>query len=376
MRRIEKYIYQKPGWPRFFWNTEKLLTLLTEVRNMQGRIVGQMSALGFSLKDHANLEILTQDILNSTEIEGEVLDKNQVRSSIARRLGLNVSGLVASDRNVDAVVEMMIDATRNFDQPLTRGRIIGWHNTLFPSGYSGMLKIRVGKFRDDASGPMQVISGPIGKEKVHYQAPPAAALEIEMAAFFDWFNKEQGIDLVIKSALAHLWFVTLHPFDDGNGRIARALADMILARSDGRPHRFYSMSAQIRAERKQYYEVLEKTQKSSLDVTCWLEWFLKCLLNAIKASAKTLDMVVFKHNFWLTNAAKIENERQRKMLNKLLDGFDGNLTSSKWAKICKCSQDTALRDIRDLLEKKILQKLPGGSRSTAYALKKGCPTGL
>ena len=376
MRRIEKYIYQKPGWPRFFWNTEKLLTLLTEVRNMQGRIVGQMSALGFSLKDHANLEILTQDILNSTEIEGEVLDKNQVRSSIARRLGLNVSGLVASDRNVDAVVEMMIDATRNFDQPLTRGRIIGWHNTLFPSGYSGMLKIRVGKFRDDASGPMQVISGPIGKEKVHYQAPPAAALESEMAAFLDWFNKEQGIDLVIKSALAHLWFVTLHPFDDGNGRIARALADMILARSDGQPHRFYSMSAQIRAERKQYYEVLEKTQKSSLDVTCWLEWFLKCLLNAIKESAKTLGLVVFKHNFWLANAAKLENERQRKMLNKLLDGFDGNLTSSKWAKICKCSQDTALRDIRDLLEKQILQKLPGGSRSTAYALKKGCPTGL
>jgi len=376
MRRIEKYIYQKPGWPRFFWNTEKLLTLLTEVRNMQGRIVGQMSALGFSLKDHANLEILTQDILNSTEIEGEVLDKNQVRSSIARRLGLNVSGLVASDRNVDAVVEMMIDATRNFDQPLTRGRIIGWHNTLFPSGYSGMLKIRVGKFRDDASGPMQVISGPIGKEKVHYQAPPAAALEIEMAAFFDWFNKEQGIDLVIKSALAHLWFVTLHPFDDGNGRIARALADMILARSDGQSYRFYSMSSQIRAERKQYYEVLEKTQKSSLDVTCWLEWFLKCLLNAIKESAKTLGLVVFKHNFWLANAAKLENERQRKMLNKLLDGFDGNLTSSKWAKICKCSQDTALRDIRDLLEKQILQKLPGGSRSTAYALKKGCPTGL
>jgi len=376
MRRIEKYIYQKPDWPRFFWNTEKLLTLLTEVRNMQGRIVGQMSVLGFSLKDHANLEILTQDILNSTEIEGEVLDKNQVRSSIARRLGLNVSGLVASDRNVDAVVEMMIDATRNFDQPLTRGRIIGWHNTLFPSGYSGMLKIRVGKFRDDASGPMQVISGPIGKEKVHYQAPPAAALEIEMAAFFDWFNKEQGIDLVIKSALAHLWFVTLHPFDDGNGRIARALADMILARSDGQSYRFYSMSSQIRAERKQYYEVLEKTQKSSLDVTCWLEWFLKCLLNAIKESAKTLGLVVFKHNFWLANAAKLENERQRKMLNKLLDGFDGNLTSSKWAKICKCSQDTALRDIRDLLEKQILQKLPGGSRSTAYALKKGCPTGL
>lgn len=370
MRRIEKYIYQKPDWPRFFWNTEKLLTLLTEVRNLQGRLVGQMSVMGFALKDQANLEILTQDILNSNEIEGEILDKNQVRSSIARRLGLDISGLVSSDRNVDAVVEMMIDATGNFDQPLTRDRITGWHNTLFPSGYSGMLKIRVGRFRDDATGPMQVISGPIGKEKVHYQAPPAKSLESGMTDFLNWFNNEQNIDLVIKSALAHLWFVTLHPFDDGNGRIARALADMILARSDGQSYRFYSMSSQIRAERKQYYEVLEKTQKSSLDVTCWLEWFLKCLLNAIKTSAKTLGLVVFKHNFWLANAAKLENERQRKMLNKLLDGFDGNLTSSKWAKICKCSQDTALRDIRDLLEKQILQKLPGGSRSTAYVLKK------
>ena len=369
MRRIEKYIYQKPHWPNFFWETEKLLTLLTEVRNLQGRIVGQMSVLGFALKNQANLEILTQDVLNSTEIEGEILDKNQVRSSIARRLGLDVSGLVSSDRNVDAVVEVMIDATKNFDQPLTRERIFGWHNTLFPTGYSGMFKVQVGKLRDDSSGPMQVVSGPIGKEKVHYQAPAAEILESEMAAFLNWFNNEQSIDLVIKSALAHLWFVTLHPFDDGNGRIARALADMILAQSDGQSYRFYSMSSQIRIERKQYYEVLEKTQKSSLDVTCWLEWFLNCLLNAIKASETMLEKVIFKHNFWLLNSSRLENERQQKMLNKLLDGFEGKLTTSKWAKICKCSQDTALRDIKDLLEKQILKKLPGGSRSTAYALK-------
>jgi len=369
MRRIEKYIYQKPDWPNFFWETEKLLTLLTEVRNLQGRIVGKMSVLGFALKNQANLEILTQDVLNSTGIEGEILDINQVRSSIARRLGLNVSGLVSSDRNVDAVVEVMIDATNNFSQPLTRERISGWHNTLFPTGYSGMFKVQVGKFRDDSSGPMQVVSGSIGKEKVHYQAPAAELLESEMTAFLHWFNNKQNIDLVIKSALAHLWFVTLHPFDDGNGRIARALADMILTQSDGQSYRFYSMSSQIRNERKQYYEVLEKTQKSSLDVTCWLEWFLNCLLNAIKASETMLEKVIFKHNFWLHNASKLENERQQKMLNKLLEGFEGTLTSSKWAKICKCSQDTALRDIKDLLEKQILKKLPGGSRSTAYALK-------
>ncbi len=369
MRRIEKYIYQKPDWPHFFWNSEKLLTLLTEVRNLQGRIVGQMSVLGFALKNQANLEILTQDVLNSSEIEGEILDKNQVRSSIARRLGLDVSGLVSSDRNVDAVVEVMIDATKNFDQPLTRERICGWHNTLFSTGYSGMFKVRSGRFRDDSSGPMQVVSGPIGKEKVHYQAPAAEILESEMAAFLNWFNNEQSIDLVIKSALAHLWFVTLHPFDDGNGRIARALADMVLARSDGQSYRFYSMSSQIRIARKQYYEVLEKTQKSSLDVTCWLEWFLNCFLNAIKASETMLEKVVFKHNFWLINSSKLENERQQKVLNMLLDGFEGKLTSSKWAKICKCSQDTALRDIKNLLEKQILKKLPGGSRSTTYALK-------
>jgi len=369
MRRIDKFIYQKPGWPGFFWDSEKLVALLAEVRNLQGLLVGKMSVLGFELKKQANLEILTQDILNTTQIEGEILDKNQVRSSIARRLGLNVSGMVSSDRNVDAVVEVMVDATEKFDQPLTRERIHGWHNTLFPSGYSGMLKVLVGRYRDDSSGPMQVVSGPIGKEKVHYQAPPAEILENEMAAFLSWFNREQSIDLVIKSALAHLWFVTLHPFDDGNGRIARALSDMILAQSDGQSYRFYSMSSQIRVERKQYYEILEKTQKSSLDVTGWLQWFLNCLLNAIRASDRMLEKVIYKHHFWMINACRIENERQQKMLNRLLDGFEGNLTTSKWAKVCKCSHDTALRDINDLLEKGILYKLPGGSRSTTYALR-------
>ncbi|MFZ5952481.1 MAG: Fic family protein [Candidatus Rifleibacteriota bacterium] len=365
---MAKYIYQNPDWPNFFWDSEKLLTLLTEVRNRQGRIVGKMSALGFELKNQANLEILTQDVLNSNEIEGETLDKNQVRSSIARRLGLEVSGLVASDRNVDSVVEVMIDATKNFDKPLTKERVLGWHNTLFPSGYSGMYKIQVGKFRDGNSGPMEVISGPFGKEKVHFQAPSAELLENEMNLFLTWFNGEQKIDLVIKSALAHLWFVTLHPFDDGNGRIARALADMILARSDGQSFRFYSMSSQIKIERKKYFEALEKTQKSSLDISDWLEWFLSCLLNAIKASESILEKIVFKHDFWLKNSSKLENERQQKMINMLLDGFEGKLTSSKWAKICKCSQDTALRDIKALLEKQILKKLTGGSRSTAYDL--------
>lgn len=369
MRRIEKYIYQKANWPSFLWDNEKLLNLLAEVRNLQGRLVGKMSLLGFELKNQANLEILTQDIINSTEIEGEILDKDQVRSSIARRLGLEISGLVPSERNVDSVVEIMVDATRNFNKALTQERILGWHNTLFPTGYSGMFKVQVGKYRDDSSGPMQVVSGPIGKEKVHYQAPAAEALEKEMEAFLSWFNSDQNIDLVLKSAIAHLWFVTIHPFDDGNGRIARALADMILARADGQSYRFYSMSSQIRKERSKYYKILEKTQKGSLDITIWLEWYLKCLLNAIQVSDSILEKVIFKHNFWLKNSPKLENERQKKMLNKLLEGFEGKLTTSKWAKICKCSHDTALRDINDLIKKEILAKVPGGGRSTAYFLK-------
>jgi len=366
---MKKYIYQNPDWPGFLWNNEKLLNLLAQVRNLQGRIVGKMSFLGFELKNQANLEILTQDVLNSTKIEGEILDKDQVRSSIARRLGLEVSGLVPSDGNVDAVVEIMIDATRHFEASLTTNRILGWHNTLFPTGYSGMFKVQVGKYRDDASGPMQVVSGPIGKEKVHYQAPSAVNLENEMNTFLTWFNNSQNIDLVLKSAIAHLWFVTIHPFDDGNGRIARALADMLLAQSDGQSYRFYSMSSQIRKERSKYYKILEKTQKGNLDITLWLEWYLNCLLDAINESEGILVKVVFKHNFWLKNSSKLENKRQKKMLNKLLEGFEGKLTTSKWAKICKCSHDTALRDITDLIKKQILKKVLGGGRNTAYDLK-------
>ena len=362
------YIYEQSDWPQFKWNAEKLLNLLTEVRNIQGHVVGKMGALGFDLKNQANLEILTQDVLKSTEIEGELLNPDQVRSSVARRLGLDISGLVHSDRNVDGVVEMMIDATENFDKPLNKDRLFAWHNALFPAAYSGMYKVLVGQWRDDSTGPMQVVSGPMGKEKIHYQAPPASALEAEMERFIEWINHRQDIDLVMKAAISHLWFVTLHPFEDGNGRIARAITDMNLAESDNQSYRFYSMSSQIRNERKQYYELLEKTQKGNLDITDWLEWFLNCLLHALKSSETILERVIFKHNFWMSNSSSIKNERQRKLLNKLLDGFDGKLTSSKWAKIGKCSQDTAARDIQDLIGKRILYKLPGGGRSTGYDL--------
>lgn len=362
------YIYEQSDWPQFKWNAEKILTLLTEVRNMQGQVVGKMGALGFELKNQANLEILTQDVLKSTEIEGELLNPDQVRSSVARRLGLDVSGLVHSDKNVDGVVEMMIDATENFDKPLTKDRLFSWQNALFPTGYSGMYKVFVGQWRDDSTGPMQVVSGPMGKEKVHYQAPPASSMETEMKSFIEWINDRQDIDLVIKAALAHLWFVTLHPFEDGNGRIARAITDMKLAQSDNQSYRFYSMSSQIRNERRQYYDILEKSQKGNLDITDWLEWFLNCLLHALKFSETILEKVIFKHNFWINNSSVIKNERQKKLINQLLDGFDGKLTTSKWAKISKCSQDTATRDIQDLIEKRILYKLPGGGRSTGYDL--------
>lgn len=363
------YIYEQPDWPHFKWNSEKLLTLLTEVRNLQGQVVGKMGALGFDLKNQANLEILTQDVLKSTEIEGELLNPDQVRSSVARRLGMDVSGLVHSDRNVDGVVEMMIDATENFDKPFSKDRLFAWHSALFPTAYSGMHKVLIGHWRDDSTGPMQVVSGPMGKETVHYQAPPANNIDSEMKKFIVWINKKQKNDLVIKAALAHLWFVTLHPFEDGNGRIARAITDMNLSQSDNQSYRFYSMSTQIRKERKKYYEILEKTQRGNIDITEWLDWFLNCLLRALKSSESILQKVIFKHNFWLNNSLLIKNERQVKLLNRLLDGFDGKLTSTKWAKMGKCSQDTATRDIQDLIEKEILYKLPGGGRSTGYDLK-------
>ncbi len=362
------YIYQNTRWPQFEWEFERLFSLLAMVRHRQGKVVGKMGALGFGLKNQANLEILTLDVLKSTEIEGELLNADQVRSSIARRLGLEISGLVPSDRNVDGVVDMMLDATSNYKQELTQDRLFAWHNSLFPGGQSGMYKVLVGNWRDDSTGPMQVVSGPISREEVHFQAPAANQIEKEMALFIDWLNGQQDLDMVLKAGIAHLWFVTIHPFEDGNGRVARAITDMVLARSDEQSYRFYSMSTQIRKERNGYYDILESTQKGTLDITDWLEWFLNCLLHALEASDILLDKVIFKHDFWMQNASQIENDRQKKVINKLLDGFEGNLNTSKWAKIGKCSTDTALRDMQDLVNKQILIKLPGGGRSTSYGL--------
>lgn len=363
------YLYNNQNWPIFEWNSEKLLPLLSYVRNRQGKLIGKMGALGFELQNEANLEILTIEIIKSTEIEGEFLDREQVRSSIARRLGLDISGLVYSERNVDGIVDLMLDATRNYDKELNKERLFSWHAALFPTGQSGMYKIITGNWRDDSTGPMQVVSGALGKEKVHYQAPPAVQLENEMRTFFDWFNLEQHIDSVLKAAIAHLWFVTLHPFEDGNGRISRALSDMLLARSDEQSYRFYSMSTQIRKERNSYYDILEKTQKSSLEITNWLEWFLNSLLHSIEDSEKLLEKVIYKHVFWLRHSKVTINGRQRKILNMLMDDFEGVLNTTKWAKIGKCSQDTALRDIQDLIEKGILTKTEQGGRSTNYELK-------
>ena len=321
------------------------------------------------LRDQATLQVLTEDVLKTSEIEGERLNPETVRSSVARRLGVDVGALAPADRHVDGVVDMVLDATGHFEQPLTEERLFGWHAALFPTGYSGMDKINTGVWRDDASGPMRVMSGPIGREKVHYEAPPANQLAIQMSDFLHWFNSLDEPDLLIKAGLAHLWFVSIHPFDDGNGRIARAVGDMALTRADQSPQRFYSLSAQIQRERKDYYDQLEQTQKGSLDVTTWLEWFLGCLLRAMRGADVTLSAVLAKARFWQHWANTPMNERQIKLLNRLLDGFEGKLTSSKWGKICKCSPDTALRDITDLLHQDVLLKSGAGGRSTSYELK-------
>lgn len=363
------YIYNDKNWPLFKWESQKLLPLISHVRNRQGRLIGKMGALGFDLKNEANLEILTLDVIKSTEIEGEILSADQVRSSIARRLGLEISGLVPSERNVDGIVDLMIDATKNFEQTLSNERLFSWHRSLFPTGESGLYKIISGNWRDDSTGPMQVVSGALGKEKVHYQAPPANKVEKEMKLFLEWFNQEQEMDIVLKAAIAHLWFITIHPFEDGNGRIARAIADMLLARSDEQSYRFYSMSTQIRKQRNDYYAILESTQRETLDITKWIEWFLNCLLNAIDNSEKLLEKIIFKHSFWLRFAGANINSRQRKILNLLMEDFEGVLNTTKWAKIAKCSQDTALRDIQDLIDKGILAKSSKGGRSTNYELK-------
>ena len=368
-----RYIHEHSDWPEFNWDQSKLANQLASVRHRQGRLIGRMQALGFPLREEAVLNTLTEDVLKSSEIEGEVLDKNQVRSSIARRLGIDAGALTAADRNVEGVVEMMLDATQKYQEPLTDERLFGWHASLFPTGRSGMSKITVGAWRDDKLGPMQVVSKPYSdRPEVHYQAPAAPRLAADMKSFLHWFNGDSDVDPVVKAALAHLWFVTIHPFDDGNGRIARAIADMALARSEDSPQRFYSMSAQIRAERNAYYDILEKTQKAdTLDITPWLEWFLSCLDSAFHGTETILAAVFKKAEFWTKHAAAPLNDRQRDILNRLLDGFDGKLTSSKYAIIEKTSPDSALRDITDLVERGILEKDQGGGRSTSYSLVDG-----
>ena len=362
------YIHELPDWPHFRWNNEALAKPLAEVRHRQGVVIGHMGALGFDLRQEAVLQTLTSDVLKSSEIEGEKLDAEQVRSSIARRLGMDIGGLKAADRNVEGVVEMMLDATRHYDQPLTTDRLFAWHAALFPTGRSGMRKIKVGAWRDDSGGPMQVVSGPLGKERVHFQAPLAPRLDKDINAFLDWFNANGDIDLVMKAGLAHLWFVSIHPFDDGNGRIARAIADMALARSENSSQRFYSMSTQIREERDAYYEILERTQKGGMEVTPWMAWFLACLDRAINGAQTVLRGILEKAKFWESIRDVGINDRQRLVLGKLLDGFEGKLTTTKYAKLTKSSQDTALRDMTYLVDKGVLVRSTEGGRSTSYRL--------
>jgi Fic family protein len=362
------YIYELKGWPEFNWEMTSVVPRLGEVRHRQGLIIGQMDAAGFDIKESALLDTLTLDVTKSSEIEGEQLDAVQVRSSIANRLGIDIGGAVPSDRNVDGVVAMMLDATQQYDKPLTKERLFGWHSELFPTGRSGMQKITVGDWRTPEAGPMQVVSGPMGRRRVHFEAPDASLVPREMSRFLDWFNADPTEDAVMKAAIAHLWFVTIHPFDDGNGRIARAISDLQLARSDGSPQRFYSMSAQILKEKQGYYDLLESTQKGNLDITAWIKWFLDCLYHAMDSTEETLKGVLERKRFWEKYRDVSLNARQQLMISKMLDGFFGKLTSGKWAKMMKTSTDTALRDIQDLLDKGILEKEPGGGRSTNYRL--------
>ncbi len=373
MQKRKFYIHEQDNWTNFTWNEKLVSKKLAETRNLQGRLLGRMASIGFNLQDEAILTTLTLEIVKSSEIEGEILNLEQVRSSIARRLGIELSGAIESDRHIDGIVEMMLDATQRYNLPITKERLFSWHSALFPTGWSNMYKIVVADWRKDTTGPMQVVSGAMGKEKVHFEAPSSDRIDAEMNKFINWVENETEIDLVLKSAIAHLWFVTIHPFEDGNGRITRAITEMLLARSDGSAKRFYSMSSQIRSERKQYYEILEKTQKGGSDITDWILWFLECLNASLVGTFELLSSVIIKADFWTRHSTTILNERQQKMLNKLLDGFKGKLTSSKWGKICKCSQDTALRDIQDLIKKDILQKEAGGGRSTNYELT--IPTG-
>jgi Fic family protein len=363
-----KYIWQDPNWPNWQFSLAELAAPLAEVSRAQGLLLGRLADAGMMLRDQASLAALTEDVVKTCEIEGESLNAQSVRSSIARRLGVDIGALAPVDRHIEGVVDMVLDATSNRDMPLSIDRLFGWHAALFPTGYSGMSRINVGTWRDDANGPMQVVSGPVSRQRVHFEAPPADRVDFEMSRFLNWANGTPLEPPLIRAGLGHLWFVTLHPFDDGNGRIARAIGDLLLARSDGSAQRFYSLSAQIQRERQAYYDILEKTQKCSLDVTAWLSWFLETLHCAIDQAHVTLDTVLAKAHFWQRFAGVPLNERQIKLLNKLLDGFDGKLTTAKWAAIAKCSTDTALRDINDLLMQGVLLKTEAGGRSSSYFL--------
>lgn len=362
------YIHQRPGWPDLTWDSEALAGPLAAVRHKQGRHLGRMEALGFQLRTEASLTVLTEEVVKSSAIEGVHLNPEEVRSSIARKLGLDAAGLPVPSRQVEGVVQMMLDATRNFDEPLTAKRLFGWHAALFPTGHTGIHSITVAAWRGDEKGPMQVVSGPIGKETVHYQAPSAERLDEEMSRFLAWFDSPPPIDPVLKAGVAHFWFVTIHPFDDGNGRIGRAIADMALSQADGTKDRYYSMSSGIEAERKQYYLQLEAAQRGSLDITAWLAWFLACLDRTIENADRSLGAVLEKARLWQKINPQPVNERQRGVINRMLDNFKGHLTTSKYAKLAKCSNDTALRDIKELLERGIIVQNPGGGRSTSYRL--------
>lgn len=362
------YIWQSADWPAWRYDPGALASPLADVSLAQGRLLGRLADVGMGLRDHASLAALTDDVVKTSEIEGERLDVASVRSSIARRLGVDIGALAPADRHVDGVVSMVLDATLESAAPLTLQRLLGWHAALFPTGYSGLSRFRVGALRDDAHGPMQVVSGPVGRQRIHFEAPPASCLADELHRLLQWIEQDEHDAPLLKAGLGHLWFVTLHPFDDGNGRIARAIGDLLLARADRSPQRFYSLSAQIQRERRGYYDILERTQKGSLDVTAWLAWFLDALQRALDTAHVALDGILFKHRFWQRWADAPLNPRQRKLVNRLLDGFDGKLTSSRWASMASCSPDTALRDINELLSLGVLRRLPGGGRSTAYAL--------
>lgn len=362
------YLHEHKHWWNFWFDAKAVINKLAEVKMLQGRLLGHLHAMGFSLQNDAVLANLTLEIVKSSEIEGEKLNVEQVRSSVAQRLGLPVAGLVNTSRYVDGVVDMMLDATQNYLSPLTDERLFGWHNVLFPTGMSGLYKIDVAKYR---THEMQVVSGAMGHEKVHYQAPTPERVIGEMHRFLEWLNNEDSTESIIKAAVAHLWFVTIHPFDDGNGRIARAITEMLLSRSDGTPKRFYSMSNQIQVDKKTYYDILERTQRGNGDITEWVLWFLDCLKKSIDATEETLSSVLRKAGFWEKYSEVSFNARQKKLINMLFDGFFGKLNTGKWAKIAKCSSDTALNDINDLVSKGVLVKNKEGGRSTNYSLREG-----